>query len=81
MQERAVTIEAKIPFSKIDWLIKLLFNACGSDGVSKIEIVDEDSPQFDGIVVTLNSDHVSAIANEAITYFELEQSVRRMIEE
>ena len=80
MENREVMIKAKIPAPKIDWLAKLLYNACGAEGVEKIEVVDSDNEQFAGIVVTLNSDHVDAIANEAATYYELEQSVRKMVE-
>jgi hypothetical protein len=76
MSKRDILFKGRISLGKIDWFAKLLYNACGDD----IELV-EVSGERDGVVLSLRSEHIDAIANEATTYVEMEDNVIKIIDD
>lgn len=74
-EKRRVILDISIPLGKVDWLTKLLYNVCDDGDIKKMEISTID----DSLVVALTEQHVDAIANEAVTYLELESKVREIV--
>lgn len=78
MRKRTINLEVNLPYSKIDWLAKLLFHIC-SEG--DIKSMDVSGQEIGNVIVSLRKEHIEAIANEAITYHDLEEKVLKMIRE
>jgi len=72
MQNRRIEFIGEIPLNQIDLFVKVIHNLCKEDGCKKLYISD------DKIIVSLLNDHIDAIANEAVIYKELENSVRKI---
>ena len=72
MSKRSVVFKGSMPIEKIDWFAKMLYNVC-LDDVELMEVSNDEN----NTVISLGSDHVEAIANEAVTYQELEDSVKK----
>lgn len=77
MRKRTIKIEFDISYSRIDWLAKLLYNVCSQGDIKEFSVSGDD---LSGVVVALKEEHIEAIANEAVTYHELEQKVIKMLE-
>jgi len=70
--KRKVVFKGNIPVGKIDWFAKVLYNVC-FDNIELIEVSNDEN----NVVVSLGNEHVEAIANEGVTYQELEDSVKK----
>jgi hypothetical protein len=73
MKTRRIEFIGDISTGHVDLFIKLIHNLCKSNGLKKLYISSND------VTMSLLNDHVEAIGNEAITYLELENSVRNTI--
>ena len=71
MKTRKVEFVGNIPVGHIDLFAKIINNICGEKGLQQLHISSGD------LIISLQQDHVEAIANEAATYIELENSVRK----
>jgi len=69
-KNRRIEFVGNIPLGQVDLFAKIVHNLC-KDGFQKFHVSADD------LVISLLNEHVEAIANEGITYFELENSVRR----
>jgi hypothetical protein len=72
MQNRIVEFVGEIPLNQIDLFVKIIHNLCKDSGCKKLHISDNN------ITVSLLNDHIEAIANEAIIYKKLEDSVKKI---
>jgi hypothetical protein len=68
---RRIEFIGNIPLGQVDLFAKIVHNLCKNKGLEKFHISSDD------LVISLLNEHVEAIANEGITYFELENSVRK----
>ena len=70
-KNRRIEFVGNIPLGQVDLFAKIVHNLCKNNGLEKLHVSSGD------LVISLLNEHVEAIANEGITYFELENSVRR----
>lgn len=73
MENRTIEFVGEIPLSKINLFIKLIHNLCKDSALNKLYISSND------VILSLLNDHVEAIANEDVSYIDLENSVRKSI--
>ena len=72
MISRKIEFIGEIPLNKVNLFVKLIHNMCNKDTLNTLHISSND------LILSLLDQHVEAIANEDVSYIDLENSVRNM---